>query len=136
MRYIRFILFIGVIIGMLGCDGNELRVTSIAGANVRFQFRAKEYLIAPNETIVLKDIPSASYAFTTTFTIHPSADFGVGDSSLAGIMDFYARSTQVSMLYSSHWEVSDDSIPKFTYFVHATKTTTHPTGGCNPTSAE
>jgi hypothetical protein len=156
MKYLQTLILLGLIVGMLGCDGNDIQVNNLASASVRFHFRGEEYIVNSGESVSITDIPSASYEYTTVYSIPYWADAWDADTGLAGFMHFYAKSTSYLLEYTSASSVEVEESQRdslvvltdtsyiltytvydtvWTYHIGATKTSSHPKS-TNPTSAE
>ena len=132
MKYLQIFLLLGMVLVMLGCDGNDLIVKNDADYQVCFYFRGQEYILSPGQsTSPITDIPSASYQYGTVYSV--PQDYEVdAQEGLSGMMDFYAKSTSISLTYKSY-TVEDDSTYK--YVIYGVVSSSHPSSS-NPTDPD
>lgn len=132
MKYLHIFILLSVILVFFSCEKSEITVTTIAQGPVRFHFRGKVYSLSTNESVTIKDIPSASYEYTTIYTIPAGYTDSEAGESLSGIMNFYPEGTSYLIQYTSAARIEDTSI---TYVIGAAITSSHPKNS-NPTSAQ
>ncbi len=97
-----FCLF-AFLISCIGCSNdNKITINNLADGAIYFNFRAKQYTVPTQETVVISDIPNGSYSYGTTVEIPRNAlSWSLDGTASDGTLKFEKMSTQILLLYGS-----------------------------------
>jgi hypothetical protein len=99
----KIVALFAFLIVFAGCSNdNKITLNNLADEEIYFNFRAKQYTVPTQETIVITDIPNGTYAYGTTALLPSdatSASFSGNASD--GTLTFEKKSTQILMIYGS-----------------------------------
>lgn len=82
-------------------NDNRITIKNLAQYGIFFNFRAKEYQLQHNESIVIDKIPNGTYSYATTYSVPSIATSYSADDAAGGALTFQYRETGYLFIYSS-----------------------------------